>query len=69
MSYVIRSHALPEHTFAVVAMDGNPIPKRVRMAVLWLGTELCSGRDEPSGVWILGETADDDRHHGTIFIS
>lgn len=34
----IRSLALPGHTFTVVAMDGNVIPKPVTVPGLWLGT-------------------------------
>src|ERR1035441_8818774 len=34
----IRSLALPGHTFTVVAMDGNPIPRPVSVPGLWLGT-------------------------------
>jgi len=63
----IRSLALPGHTFSVVAMDGNPVPKPVQVPVLWLGTaERISAVVEMNhpGVWILGDTADDDRHHG-----
>ena len=63
----IRSLALPGHTFSVVALDGNPIPKPVEVPVLWLGTaERVSAIVEMSrpGIWILGDTADDDRHHG-----
>jgi FtsP/CotA-like multicopper oxidase with cupredoxin domain len=63
----IRSLALPGHTFSVVAMDGNPLPKEVRVPVLWLGTaERISAVVEMNhpGVWILGDTADDDRRHG-----
>ncbi|HEV2274904.1 MAG TPA: multicopper oxidase domain-containing protein [Acidobacteriaceae bacterium] len=63
----IRSLALPGHSFTVVAMDGNPLPKPVRVPMLWLGTaERISAiveMDHP-GVWILGDTFDDDRHHG-----
>ena len=63
----IRSLALPGHTFSVIAMDGNPLPKPVRVPVLWLGTaERISAiveMDHP-GVWIMGDLADDDRHHG-----
>jgi len=63
----IRSLALPGHTFEVVALDGNPIPTRVKVPVLWLGTaERISAlvtMNHP-GVWILGDLADDDRHHG-----
>jgi FtsP/CotA-like multicopper oxidase with cupredoxin domain len=63
----IRSLALPGHTFAVVAMDGNSIPKPVQVPVLWLGTaERISAVVEMNhpGVWILGDTDDDDRRHG-----
>ena len=34
----IRSLALPGHTFLVVAMDGNPLPKPVRVPGLSIGT-------------------------------
>jgi FtsP/CotA-like multicopper oxidase with cupredoxin domain len=63
----IRSVALPGHTFTVVALDGNAVPKPVRVPVLWLATaERVSAVVEMTspGVWILGDTADDDRHHG-----
>ncbi len=63
----IRSLALPGHTFTVVAMDGNPIPKPVPMPGLWLGTaERVSAIVEMNhpGVWIMGDMADDDRQHG-----
>lgn len=63
----IRSLALPGHTFRVVALDGNPVPTPANVPVLWLGTaERVSAiveMDHP-GVWIMGDTADDDRHHG-----
>ncbi len=63
----LRSLALPGHTFLLLALDGNPLPKPIRVPVLWLGTaERISAvveMDHP-GVWILGDTADDDRHHG-----
>jgi len=63
----IRSLALPGHAFEVVALDGNPVPTRVKVPVLWLGTaERISAlvtMNHP-GVWILGDLADDDRHHG-----
>jgi FtsP/CotA-like multicopper oxidase with cupredoxin domain len=63
----IRSLALPGHTFKVIALDGNPVPHPARVPVLWLGTaERISAivqMDNP-GVWVLGETGDDDRHHG-----
>ncbi len=63
----IRSLALPGHTFLVVALDGNPLPRPVRVPVLWLGTaERISAVVEMNhpGVWVLGDTADDDRRHG-----
>src|SRR6201987_2746113 len=63
----IRSLALPGHTFRVVAMDGNPVPNAATVPVLWLGTaERVSAIVEMThpGVWIMGDTADDDRHHG-----
>lgn len=63
----IRSLALPGHSFTVVAMDGNPLPHPVRVPVLWLGTaERISAIVEMRhpGVWIMGDLADDDRHHG-----
>ncbi len=63
----IRSLALPGHMFTVVAMDGNPIPAPVTVPGLWLGTaERVSAIVEMKnpGVWILGDTAKDDREHG-----
>ena len=63
----IRSLALPGHSFSVVAMDGNPLPKPVRVPGLWLGTaERISAIVEMNhpGVWVMGDLADDDRHHG-----
>ena len=63
----IRSLALPGHTFAILAMDGNPLPKPVHTPVLWLGTaERISAIVQMNhpGVWIMGDLADDDRHHG-----
>lgn len=63
----IRSLALPGHSFRVVAMDGNPVPAPASVPVLWIGTaERISAIVEMNhpGVWILGDLADDDRHHG-----
>jgi FtsP/CotA-like multicopper oxidase with cupredoxin domain len=63
----IRSLALPGHTFRVLALDGNAVPNPAAVPVLWLGTaERISAIVEMNhpGVWILGDTADDDRHHG-----
>ncbi len=63
----IRSLALPGHSFQVVALDGNPVPNPATVPVLWLGTaERVSAIVEMKhpGVWIMGDLADDDRHHG-----
>jgi len=63
----IRSLALPGHSFHVVALDGNPVPNPASVPVLWLGTaERASAIVQMNhpGVWIMGDTADDDRHHG-----
>ncbi len=63
----IRSLALPGHHFRVVALDGNPVPNRAVVPYLWLGTaERVSAIVEMNhpGVWIMGDTDDDDRHHG-----
>ncbi|MFD7898558.1 multicopper oxidase family protein [Streptomyces sp. NPDC059743] len=63
----IRSLALPGHTFTVVALDGNPVPRPAGVPVLWIGTaERVSAlveMDHP-GVWVLGDLADDDRNAG-----
>jgi len=63
----IRSLALPGHTFRVIAMDGNTLPTPVGVPGLWLGTaERISAIVEMNhpGVWVMGDLADDDRHHG-----
>src|SRR5713226_1394228 len=63
----IRSLALPGHSFQVVALDGNPVPNPTVVPVLWTGTaERVSAIVEMNhpGVWIMGDTADDDRRHG-----
>src|ERR1700742_3927151 len=62
----IRSLALPGHSFLVVAMDGNPLPKPVRVPGLWIGTaERVSAIVEMNhpGVWVMGDMSDDDRPH------
>ena len=62
-----RSLALPGHTFKVLALDGNPVPRPSDVPVLWLGTaERISAVVEMShpGVWVMGDLADDDRHKG-----
>lgn len=63
----IRSLALPGHTFRIIALDGNPVPTRAEVPVLWLGTaERISAIVEMKhrGVWVMGDLADDDRGHG-----
>jgi FtsP/CotA-like multicopper oxidase with cupredoxin domain len=63
----IRSLALPGHTFKVVTLDGNPVPTPAIVPVLWLGTaERVSAIVDMKhpGVWIMGDLAGDDRHHG-----
>jgi FtsP/CotA-like multicopper oxidase with cupredoxin domain len=63
----IRSLALPGHSFKVVALDGNPVPRPAEVPVLWLGTaERISAIVEMNhpGMWIMGDLADDDRNHG-----
>jgi FtsP/CotA-like multicopper oxidase with cupredoxin domain len=63
----IRSLALPGHSFNVVAVDGNLLPRPVRVPGLWIGTaERISAIVEMNhpGVWIMGDLADDDRHNG-----
>ena len=63
----IRSLALPEHRFEVVALDGNPVPTPTQVPVLWLGTaERVSAIVEMNhpGVWVMGDLADDDRTRG-----
>jgi FtsP/CotA-like multicopper oxidase with cupredoxin domain len=63
----IRSLALPGHTFKVLALDGNPVPTKTEIPVLWLGTaERISAIVEMKypGVWVMGDLADDDRGHG-----
>jgi len=63
----IRSLALPGHRFRVLALDGNPVPTPTTVPFLWLGTaERVSAIVEMNhpGVWIMGDTDDDDRRHG-----
>ncbi|VTU31501.1 Multicopper oxidase mco [Variovorax sp. SRS16] len=63
----IRSLALPGHTFKVVALDGNPVPRLAEVPVLWIGTaERVSAVVDMKhpGVWVLGDLADDDRQRG-----
>jgi FtsP/CotA-like multicopper oxidase with cupredoxin domain len=63
----IRGLALPGHTFRVIALDGNPVPTPASVPVLWLGPgERISATVHMTqrGTWIMGDVADDDRHHG-----
>jgi FtsP/CotA-like multicopper oxidase with cupredoxin domain len=63
----IRSLALPGHTFEVAALDGNPVPTRANVPVLWLGpAERISAivTMNAPGVWVLGDLDDDARSHG-----
>jgi FtsP/CotA-like multicopper oxidase with cupredoxin domain len=63
----IRSLALPGHRFRILALDGNPVPAPVEVAVLWIGTaERVTAVVEMThpGVWILGDLSDDDRGDG-----
>jgi FtsP/CotA-like multicopper oxidase with cupredoxin domain len=63
----IRSMALPGHTFKVVALDGNPVPRPATVPLLYLGTaERVSAIVEMNhpGVWVMGDLADEDRAHG-----
>ncbi len=62
-----RSLALPGHTFTVLELDGNPVPKPADVPVLWLGAaERISALVHmiTPGVWVLGDLSDDDRDHG-----
>ncbi|MFJ8603133.1 multicopper oxidase family protein [Streptomyces shenzhenensis] len=62
-----RSLALPGHTFTVVALDGNPVPRPAAVPVLWIGTaERVSALVEMNhpGVWVLGDLSDGDRNNG-----
>lgn len=63
----IRSLALPGHTFQVVALDGNAVPRPTTVPVLWMGTaERISAIVQMNhpGVWIMGDLDNDDRGHG-----
>ncbi|HTV85556.1 MAG TPA: multicopper oxidase domain-containing protein [Dyella sp.] len=63
----LRSLALPGHTFRVIALDGNRVPRPAEVPVLWLGAaERISAIVEMKqpGVWVLGDLADDDRGNG-----
>ena len=62
-----RSLALPHHTFNVIALDGNPVPRPAPVPVLWLGPaeRVSAIVDMKSpGKWVLGDTDDEARGHG-----
>jgi FtsP/CotA-like multicopper oxidase with cupredoxin domain len=62
----ILSLALPQHTFEIVALDGNPVPRPAHVPVVWLAPgERVSAVVQMSspGIWILGDI-DDDRFLG-----
>jgi FtsP/CotA-like multicopper oxidase with cupredoxin domain len=58
---------LPGHTFYVVALDGNPVPRPGRVSVLELGVgervDAFVDMNNP-GVWILGSVAENVRRSG-----
>ncbi|HEX4167565.1 MAG TPA: multicopper oxidase domain-containing protein [Bryobacteraceae bacterium] len=62
-----RSLALPEHTFHVIALDGNAVPSPQSVQVLLLGpgerADAYVEMNQP-GVWILGAPEDDIRNGG-----
>jgi FtsP/CotA-like multicopper oxidase with cupredoxin domain len=63
----VRSLALPGHTFHVIALDGNSVPNPSDVPVLWLGAaERVSAVVQMNhpGVWIMGDTGNDDRNNG-----
>jgi FtsP/CotA-like multicopper oxidase with cupredoxin domain len=59
--------SLPGHSFYVVALDGNPVPRPNRVTVLDLGVgervDALVEMNNP-GVWILGSVADEVRRSG-----
>jgi FtsP/CotA-like multicopper oxidase with cupredoxin domain len=59
--------ALPGHRFEVVALDGNPVPRRQSVDVLELGAaeriDAVAVMENP-GVWILGTPMDSHRAKG-----
>jgi FtsP/CotA-like multicopper oxidase with cupredoxin domain len=58
---------LPGHSFYVIALDGNPVPRPGRVTALDLGVgervDAVVEMNNP-GVWILGSTADELRRSG-----
>ena len=63
----IRSLALPGHTFRVLALDGNRVPRPGEVPVVWLGPgERISATVDMNrpGVWVLGDVDDHARALG-----
>lgn len=63
----IRSLALSNHVFTVVALDGNPVPVPAAVPVLWIGpAERVSAIVEMTapGVWTLGDLDKNARERG-----
>jgi FtsP/CotA-like multicopper oxidase with cupredoxin domain len=63
----MRRLALPQHSFEVIALDGNPVPTPGRVLTLWLGpAERISAVVEMNhpGVWVLGDLTDADLRGG-----
>jgi len=59
--------SLPGHTFKVLAMDGNPVPKPTSVEMLSLAVAEridCLVEMNSPGVWILGSTNDKSRQMG-----
>lgn len=63
----IHSLALPGHSFHIVALDGNAVPRPADVPVLWIGTaERVSAIVEMKhpGIWVMGDLMDEDRDRG-----
>ncbi len=59
--------ALPGHRFTVIALDGNPVPSRRAVDILFLApaerADVVVEMKQP-GVWILGAVEEDNRNKG-----
>jgi FtsP/CotA-like multicopper oxidase with cupredoxin domain len=63
----LRSLFLPNHSFRVLALDGNPVPNPADVPVLWLApAERISAVVEMSaaGIWLMGDLDRHAREHG-----
>ena len=63
----IRSLALPQHVFNVVALDGFLVPRPSEVPVLWIApAERISAIVEMrrAGVWVLGDINAENRRRG-----